>query len=472
MKRQPRVLNNSCKIAEQWPIGRLFFNKLRTSEFLWQQLLTILILTAEIVSLATAASARYAHRQNFLELGLGGRAAAMGSAEVGWAEDVYGMNFNPAGIARLPREEIGLMYHSPVSDMGYSFVGFAHPLRSFGGTIGASFTYFDLGTVPRTTVSSGFNNQSFGTATADDWSLALTFARPAMRDLDYGITLKYVSETLDRYTASAVLADLGARWHVRFVPGMDVGLSVTNMGSSLKFVTQRERLPVTVRLGTGLRPASGRWGWTTDLLWGDHQSVRLSSGGEYWILANRFALRAGYDGRVDAGSGLTAGAGFRLADLSLDYAIAARGDMDWAHHVSLTYGFGAPRPGSENAVARAPSPSSHPSASRNASIQSAFAMPFRYVAGPPDLDWVGASIPEVFHHNWKRSRRLASSAAVARYTIEGDYRAQGQLLAVNAFLKDNGSEIERFQWRGDSSKIFEMFAIMVESVNARLEAAP
>jgi hypothetical protein len=446
--------------------------------------LAALILAAGIAGAAAAEPVRYARRQNFLDLGLGGRAAAMGSAQTAWAEDVYGMNFNPAGIARLRREEIGLLYHRPMSEMGYSFVGYAHPLRSFGGTIGASFSYFDLGTVPRTTVSSGFNSQSTGTAGAHDWSLALTFARPAMRNLDYGVTLKYVSETLDRYTAGAVLADLGARWHVPYVSGLDVGLSITNMGSSLKFVTQAEHVPITVRLGAGLRPASNRWGWTTDLLWADRQPVRVNAGGEYWLLANRFALRAGYDGRGDAGTGFTTGAGFRFADLAVDYALAERGDLDWAHHVTLTYDFGMRPPGSEatapesartatptTAVARSPATGAEPS--RTATLETGvFALPFRYVAGPPELDWIESAIPEVLHHNWRKSRRLAASADAARFTLEGDFRAQGELVAVNARLKDRGNEIERFQWRGEASRIFDMFASMVESVNERLASLP
>lgn len=417
---------------------------------------------------AHATSTRYSHRQNFMDLGIGGRAAAMGSAQAAWSDDVYGMNFNPAGISRLPRQEFGLLYHSPFADMGYNFVGYAYPLHSFGGTIGASFSYFDLGTVPRTTVSSGFNNQSSGTAGAHDWALSLTFARPALPTLDYGVTLKYVNKTLDVYTADAVLADLGARWHVPFVQGLHLGLSMTNMGSSLTFVTQRERLPITVRLGAGLRPGSGRWGWTVDLQRENSQSVRLSTGGEYWILEDRFALRAGYDGRTDVGSGLTVGAGFRLSDITLDYAVAERGDLDWSHHVSLTYDFGMHRPGDDPAV-REHARAAEPVATVGSGCH---AQPFRYVSGPPEHEWVGASIPEVFHHNWKRSQRLAGSLANARFTIEGDYRAQGQLLAVNARLKERGVEIERFQWRGDASTIFDMFTVMLESVNTRLAAVP
>lgn len=417
---------------------------------------------------ANAASARYAHRQNFMDLGTGGRAAAMGSAQAAWAEDVYGMNFNPSGIARLPRQELGLLYHSPLADMGYSFIGYAYPLHSLGGAIGASFSYFDLGTVPRTTVSSGFNNQSFGTAGARDWALSLTFARPALPTLDYGITLKYVNRTLDIYTADAVLADVGARWHVPFVKGLDVGLSMTNMGSSLTFVSQRERLPMTIRLGAGLRPGAGRWGWTADLHRENSQSLRLSTGGEFWILADRFAVRAGYDGRVDAGSGFTAGAGFRFSDIALDYAVAERGDLDWTHHVSMTYAFGRHRPGSEPVV-REHARAAEPVAAVGSGCH---AQPFHYVSGPPEHEWVGASIPEVFHHNWKRSQRLAGSPATARFTIEGDYRAQGQLLAVNARLKEREVEIERFQWRGDASTIFHMFTVMLESVNTRLAAVP
>src|SRR5437762_3445025 len=44
---------------------------------------------------------------NFLKLGIGPRAIAMGEAQVGVADDVYATYWNPAGLARLDAQEAG-----------------------------------------------------------------------------------------------------------------------------------------------------------------------------------------------------------------------------------------------------------------------------------------------------------------------------------------------------------------------------
>jgi len=45
---------------------------------------------------------------NFLKLGIGPRAVAMGEAQVGLANDVYATYWNPAGLAQLQNREAGM----------------------------------------------------------------------------------------------------------------------------------------------------------------------------------------------------------------------------------------------------------------------------------------------------------------------------------------------------------------------------
>lgn len=70
-----------------------------------------------------------------------------------------------------------------------------------------------------------------------------------------------------------------------------------------------------------------------------HGGARLGVGLEAKPL-KAFALRLGFDGRNDAGPGLTAGLGAGGEGLWADYAFVPFGELGSAHRVSLTLRWG------------------------------------------------------------------------------------------------------------------------------------
>src|ERR1043165_3647333 len=81
---------------------------------------------------------------NFLKLGAGPRAVAMGEAQVGLAEDVYATYWNPAGLAQLQNREAGFVETQYFQDIQSQYAAYAHPTASLG-TFAGSFTYFTVG---------------------------------------------------------------------------------------------------------------------------------------------------------------------------------------------------------------------------------------------------------------------------------------------------------------------------------------
>lgn len=69
---------------------------------------------------------------------MGGRSAAMGEAGVAWANDVYGMCFNPAGIAAVRCQEVGFTHNTLFLDLDHNYIAYVHPLRNHFGVIGTS----------------------------------------------------------------------------------------------------------------------------------------------------------------------------------------------------------------------------------------------------------------------------------------------------------------------------------------------
>ncbi len=304
----------------------------------------------------------------FLQLGTGSRTAALGQANAAWANDVYGMAYNPAGIATVGRQEVGFAYNALVLDLDYNYIAYLLPFRQ-GGTLGVSFQYVDLGSVERREVLAGGGPSAvLGSASAHDLALSVTYARTMTDFLDLGATVKIINETLDNTSAGAFAIDLGAKWRPP-VPGLTVGVSIANFGTSLKFVRANEDLPLTLRAGVGYRPPSGRWGVVGDLYYVRNHDMEGGIGGEWWAWPEHLVLRAGANTTTDEGSGISLGAGFRWQDITLDYAWVPYGELGDQNTIALAYQFGpvlrTPPAGSREArVTTRPAPESRPSGTR------------------------------------------------------------------------------------------------------------
>src|ERR1700690_1513498 len=81
---------------------------------------------------------------DFLNLGIGPRAVAMGEAQVGVADDVYAAFWNPAGLAQLETPQAGLVQTQYLQDITEQYLAYAQPTHSLG-TFGGSLTYLGSG---------------------------------------------------------------------------------------------------------------------------------------------------------------------------------------------------------------------------------------------------------------------------------------------------------------------------------------
>jgi len=441
-----------------------------------KSLITFLALFFSLPLSAESGSGAGSTGATFLEIGVGARNAAMGEAGSAWADDVYGFYFNPAGVSRASRKEFGLVHNNLFQDVSYNYFGYLHPLENVG-TVGASVTYVDLGTARRTTIASAATNSYLDDFSSHDIALALHYARPVRSFLDLGATLRFINEKLDNKSASAVAVDFGAIWRPP-VTGLSLGVSLSNLGSSLRFVRENDELPLTVRAGAGYKSPNRIWGLAGDMVWVKRQDIEGHFGGEVWVWPEHLALRGGFNTGNDAGSGATAGAGFRWDDISVDYAYTPFGDLGDAHQVSLTYQFGEPRSLPGGTVKPTSTLSTAPDYNRvepplsplaGSSLRPlVYVFPFAYRSGEPDGEWIGEAMPEIFYHKWRRQGIVANSIRDARITVEGNYWIVGNTLIVNATLKDEGWPAKTFQWRGDVSKPFLLFDAVAESVSREL----
>src|ERR1700683_5045084 len=81
---------------------------------------------------------------DFLQLGAGPRAVAMGEAQVGLADDVYATYWNPAGLAQLRNQEAGFVQTQYLENIQTEYLAYAYPNERLG-TFAGSLTYLNVG---------------------------------------------------------------------------------------------------------------------------------------------------------------------------------------------------------------------------------------------------------------------------------------------------------------------------------------
>ncbi|RPH36171.1 hypothetical protein EHM92_04950, partial [bacterium] len=163
------------------------------------------------VGAATAQTVAAKYPGEFLALGVGGRALAMGSASVALANDVTAGYWNPAGLASIDYPQISLMHDEMFGSLAnYDYGAVAIPFgadASFGLTIirlgiddipdtrnagvdaNGNLTY-DLSQFTRTDPSrvTYFN--------AAEWAFYFTYAKRESENFSYGANIKVIREDM------------------------------------------------------------------------------------------------------------------------------------------------------------------------------------------------------------------------------------------------------------------------------------
>lgn len=282
---------------------------------------------------------------NFLKLGTGARAIALGEAYSAAADDATSLFWNPAGLARIEHQTATLMYAPYLAETSYSYGAWGRRLGR-RHAIGASVQYFSAGTLSETDA----NNASLGDFHPYDLAISAGYAyrfshRLREEGWTAGAAVKWVQSKI-LATAQTATLDFGVQSRP-FFDRLRLALSVANAGGSLKFEEESDPLPTTIRLGSAFQ-ITDPWLVTFDLIMPRDNDPYAALGSEYrWRLSDQLGLaaRAGYNGRaqgdVNGFTGVTLGGGLRYEAFDMDYALQPYGDLGLTHRISLSFRFGA-----------------------------------------------------------------------------------------------------------------------------------
>jgi len=280
---------------------------------------------------------------NFLKISIGARQIGMGESFAGLSDDVNSINYNIAGLSQLGTREFSAMHLEYLQGIKYETLSYSHPFK--WGAVGLSLGYLYVNDIPKTIIdpnayTEGWQYRETGSFGADDKTLLLGFSREIEKNIFGGLGVRYLSETLDDVNSWAVSFDVGCLY--RYNKKFSFGASIQNVGTELKFIEKRERIPIIFRAGIGYRNLNGSFKTCLDFVQAIDNDLEIRTGFEYAIVRVLF-LRIGYrmrgfDENYKLGylSGLTAGVGFSLFNYNLDYGFVPYGDLGYTHRISLS----------------------------------------------------------------------------------------------------------------------------------------
>lgn len=298
---------------------------------------------------------------NFLKIGVGARAVAMGEAFTALSDDASTVYWNPGGLGNLRENQAMFDISNWLLDTRHYSLSSSVNVGEFG-VVGASVNFLSSGDIPETTLE-----EPDGTGrmfTASDLAISLTYSRRITDNFTAGITVKYVSEQLDRSSASTVALDVGSVFVTDFLNNMRIGFALSNLGGQMRFdgtdlsiqylpqpgfkyvpaqlSTESWDIPLLFRFGvaTDVFKSSGfRVTVASDVIDSRDFTYRVNVGGEVGYEEKVF-LRGGYKINTDEAK-MSLGFGVRLPEVqkigvSFDYAYMNFGILENVHRISIT----------------------------------------------------------------------------------------------------------------------------------------
>jgi len=288
----------------------------------------------------------------FLKIGVGGRAAALGESFIAISDDASALYWNPAGLAQFDKNQLIISHNIWVVDINHDFIGVVYHLDS-DNSFGASLTAVTMDDMPVTTEFAPFGNgEYFGFS---DIALSVSYARKMTQQFSFGGTVKYVEETLDKIKMRGVMIDLGTYYRTG-LGSTRFAVTVSNFGSELapdgEIILVGNRTnpewqsfapPTIFRIGFAFEPFENEEHRVTTSIQLNHpndNSENIVVGAEYaW--QKMFFLRGGYKFNVDEQNysfGLGLNVPISLAEFTLDYAFTNFQRLGSAHRFSITLG--------------------------------------------------------------------------------------------------------------------------------------
>lgn len=306
----------------------------------------------------------------FLKVEAGAKSIAMGGAFVSQANDASALYWNPAGIAKLHSSAAIFTHSYWLAETSYDFAGVVIKIND-QHSFGLSYTTLSMPDMPvRTELYPEGTGELFS---ASDYALGLSYGLNLTEQFSIGFTAKYIGQSIWHMKASAMAFDVGVLYETG-VKGLQLGMSVSNIGSKMKYEGKDNfvnytfnpdehgnsdkifadlkmdewDLPLIFRVGTSMKVLNTEvhsFVVSVDANHPNDYGEYVNVGCEYGLY-DRFFLRGGYKSlfKKESEEGLTAGVGLvyyltSTIPLKVDYAFAHFGRLKPVHRFAIELNF-------------------------------------------------------------------------------------------------------------------------------------
>ncbi|MCM2267178.1 MAG: PorV/PorQ family protein [Elusimicrobiales bacterium] len=289
-----------------------------------------------LILLAAAAAQAGQTGAQFLKIDTDARLSGMASAGAAAVYGIGALNYNPAGLASLEGPEAAFSHSKWLMDASHDFAGFGLKAGSVKGeklAMGVGVTRLS---------NTSFDGRGEDRSLSGGYSAYDQVVSVGLAVKNIGCAVKYIQSSIAGVRAETFAVDLGARQKLSRVP-VTLGLGVQNLGRGLKYLSQRDQLPLSVNAGVSVMAIPGM-GLNLDVkrLVYDKETI-LSVGTEYAMLVTNsgvgFALRGGYGlaglAPKDGKSGLSVGAGLMALGAQVDYAMSPETGLGSVQRITL-----------------------------------------------------------------------------------------------------------------------------------------
>lgn len=307
----------------------------------------------------------------FLQIGIGARATAMGEAFTATVDDVTAIYWNPSGLARIGQLTFAAEYAQWLAGIDFNFFALAVPTNF--GTFGVGITAMRSPEMEVTTVAA--QDGTGETFTTASYAFALSYGRALTDRFSLGGSMKVVNERIWNSSATGVAFDVGTMFVTPF-RGIRLGASIANFGTKMQMTgddllaiididpnnngnnesnrallrTDQFDMPLTMRIGLAgevFQSETSRLTLAVEALNPNNSQQYVNVGAELGLLGDLVMLRGGYkELLMDADKStetfsLGGGLRYRFSPIyfAFDYAYEAQEFLDGVNRFSLALQF-------------------------------------------------------------------------------------------------------------------------------------
>ena len=234
------------------------------------------ILTFSVLALPLLATNPVSTAMPSLTIAPDAHATGMGDLGAATNPDLNSQHWNASKYAFMESKGGITANYTPwltklVNDINLAYIAGYYNMGDLAGTISASFTYFDMGSVTLMDWDSNYEGSELGTARPNEWALDVAYSRKLHEYLSMAVALRFLYSDLnnginmgssgggivmDMYPAWTFAADVSLYYRQPIATPMGesyfaLGFNLSNLGGKMSYDENDTRnfIPANMRLG-------------------------------------------------------------------------------------------------------------------------------------------------------------------------------------------------------------------------------